>query len=153
MDQKRQDMEHELSVKFRRADSALKRCIERRVKNTGVYRSQHRLLMHLNRKPNCSQVELAEHLEVSPAAIAVSIKKLEKGGYIRRETDESDNRVHQVIITDKGRQVIEKSIIMFQESETEMFAGFSADEMNELEDFLDRIYQNLGGHRKGYREK
>lgn len=153
MNRKRQDMEHELSMKFRRADNALKRSIERRVKNTGVFRSQHRLLMHLNRKPNCSQVELADHLEVSPAAIAVSIKKLEKGGYIHRETDESDNRVHQVIITDKGRQVIEKSIIMFQEAEEEMFLGFSESEMRVLDDFLERIYQNLGGARKEHREK
>ncbi len=148
MDHNRQDTEHDLSMKFRRADTALKRSIERKVKNTGVYRSQHRLLMHLNRNPNCAQVELAQHLEVSPAAIAVSLKKLEKGGYIRRETDSSDNRVHQVVITEKGRQVIEKSIVMFQETESEMFAGFSAEEMELLDGFLERIYQNLGAARK-----
>lgn len=148
----RQDIEHALSMKFRRADTALKRSIERRVKNTGVYRSQHRLLMHLNRNPNCSQVELAQDLEVSPAAIAVSLKKLEKGGYIRRETDSCDNRAHQVIITEKGRQVIEKSIIMFQETEREMFVGFSAEEMMRLEEFLERIYQNLGAPGKEHRQ-
>ena len=153
MDHNRQDTEHDLSMKFRRADTALKRSIERKVKNTGVYRSQHRLLMHLNRNPNCAQVELAQHLEVSPAAIAVSLKKLEKGGYIRRETDSSDNRVHQVVITEKGRQVIEKSIVMFQETESEMFAGFSAEEMELLDGFLERIYQNLGAARKEKRQK
>lgn len=152
MDHNRQDTEHDLSMKFRRADTALKRSIERKVKNTGVYRSQHRLLMHLNRNPNCAQVELAQHLEVSPAAIAVSLKKLEKGGYIRRETDSSDNRVHQVVITEKGRQVIEKSIVMFQETESEMFAGFSAEEMELLDGFLERIYQNLGAARKEKRQ-
>lgn len=142
-------IESVLSMKFRRADAAFKRLIERRVKDTGVYRSQHRLLMHLNCQPNCSQVELAEQLEVSPAAIAVSIKKLEKGGYIRRETDESDNRVHQVTITPKGEQVIQKSITMFQEVEAQMFAGFSDEEMERMGDFLERIYHNLGAPRKG----
>ncbi len=144
MEQNRQDAAHELSWKFRRADSAFKRVIERRVRDTGVYRSQHRLLMHLACRPNCSQVELASHLEISPAAIAVSLKKLEKGGYIRRETDESDNRVHQVIITEKGKQVIEKSIGMFEETELLMFRGFSDEEIKQFGAFMDRVYRNLG---------
>lgn len=147
--QDRTSMENILSMKFRRADGAFRRAIERRVKDTGVYRSQHALLMHLNRQPNCSQVELAGLLDVSPAAIAVSIKKLEKGGYIRRETDESDNRVHQVTITEKGEQVIQKSITMFQEVEAQMFAGFSDEEMKLMDGFLERIYHNLGAPRRG----
>ncbi len=137
------DMARELSLKFRRADRAFKRCIRRRVKDTGVFQSQHRLLMHLSQNPNCSQVELSACLEVSPAAIAVSLKKLERGGYIRREVHESDNRVHQVIITEKGRQVIEKSILMFQEIETNMFDGFSEEEMKQFANFMDRIQCNL----------
>ena len=64
------DMARELSLKFRRADRAFKRCIRRRVKDTGVFQSQHRLLMHLSQNPNCSQVELSACLEVSPAAIS-----------------------------------------------------------------------------------
>ena len=137
------DMARELSLKFRRADRAFKRCIRRRVKDTGVFQSQHRLLMHLSQNPNCSPVELSACLEVSPAAIAVSLKKLERGGYIRREVHESDNRVHQVIITEKGRQVIEKSILMFQEIETNMFDGFSEEEMKQFANFMDRIQCNL----------
>ena len=74
----RQEMEHRLSVWFRKTDQMLRRKIERRVKKTGVYSGQHRILMHLNLRPNCSQAELAEWMEISPAAIAVSIKKLEK---------------------------------------------------------------------------
>lgn len=145
-------MAHVLSLKFRRADAAFKRTIEKRVKDTGVYRSQHRLLMHLNMQPNCSQVMLAEQLEISPAAIAVSIKKLEKGGYIRRETDSSDSRVHQVTITTKGETVIEQSIKMFQEVEAQMFQDFSEEEKKQMEDFLERIYHNLGSPRRGEKQ-
>jgi len=139
----RQEMEHLLSMKFRRADQMLRRTMERKVKSTGVYSSQHRILMHLNCKPNCSQAELAEHLEISPAAIAVSIKKLEKGGYIRRETDVSDCRAYQVIVTAKGRQVIEQSISIFQEVEAEMFAGLDEEQMEQMSFFLEQMYRNL----------
>lgn len=80
--------------------------------------------MHLNHHPNCSQIEIAREMEISPAAVAVSLKKLESGGYITRETTESDNRTHRVTITPKGRSVIEWSEQMFLETEKAMFEGF-----------------------------
>ena len=101
--------EGRLSFLFRRTDRQLRRCIEKKVNHTGVYQSQHRLLMHLNHHPNCSQIEIAREMEISPAAVAVSLKKLESGGYIMRETTESDSRTHRVTITKKGRSVIERS--------------------------------------------
>ena len=95
MAQNRQDMAHELSWKFRRADSAFKRTIERRVRDTGVYRSQHRLLMHLACRPNCSQVELASHLEVSPAAIAVRQMQIYWGVRHHREGKAGHRKEHR----------------------------------------------------------
>lgn len=80
--------------------------------------------MHLNHHPNCSQVEIARELEISPAAVAVSLKKLESGGYITRETTESDNRTHRVTITPKGRSVIERSEQMFWETEKRCLKDF-----------------------------
>lgn len=142
-DTQRQEMERVTSMKFRRADRLIKRRIEWMVKDTGVYRSQHRILMHLHRQPNCSQVEIADFLDISPAAVAVSLKKLEKGGYICRETDENDNRVHQVTITAKGKQVIEKSFAIFQKVDRQMFLGFSDEEMEQMSGYLERIYQNF----------
>ena len=126
----------------------LRRSLERRVKSTGVFSSQHRILMHLNMQPNCSQAELAEQLEVSPAAIAVSMKKLEKGGYILRKPDVSDSRALQVIITPKGQDVIEQSISIFQTQEREMFEGFTDVEMQQLSGFFERMYRNLEEKRK-----
>ena len=66
--------EARLSFLFRRTDRQLRRCIEKKVNHTGVYQSQHRLLMHLNHHPNCSQIEIAREMEISPAAVAVSLK-------------------------------------------------------------------------------
>ena len=135
--------EGRLSFLFRRTDRQLRRCIEKKVNHTGVYQSQHRLLMHLNHHPNCSQIEIAREMEISPAAVAVSLKKLESGGYITRETTESDNRTHRVTITPKGRSVIERSEQMFWETEKAMFEGFSEEEMQSLQQFFERIYENL----------
>lgn len=52
-----------------------------------------------------AQRELAELLHISPAAVANSLKSLEKGGYIRRERGR-DARRNRVLLTPKGQQAV-----------------------------------------------
>lgn len=151
----RKDLQHNIINLFRQSDHIMKRVISKKVEDTGIYRSQHRLLMMLGKHPDCSQTVLAEKMEISPAAIAVSLKKLEKSGYIKRQCDEEDSRMNHVVVTDKGREAINKSIIHFQEIEDTMFTGFSDEELELCGDFFRRIidngenyYQNLIGQEK-----
>ena len=136
------EKEHELVHLLHIVDRNFKRSIDKKVGSTGVYRSQHRLLMMLGRHPDCSQTELAEKMEVSPAAIAVSLKKLEKGGYISRQCHQQDNRVNEVVVTKKGEQAICESILCFQEIEAAVLEGFSEEEKARLCDFLQRMIRN-----------
>lgn len=128
---------------FRKADRLFKRMIEKRVSTTGVYRSQHQLLMYIAHHPGSSQTEIADKMEISPAAAAVSLKKLEKGGFVRKSLDESDNRINQIELTEKGIEVAEKSHRMFAEIESVMFQGFRDQEVRELQNCLERICENL----------
>ncbi|MDE7444197.1 MAG: MarR family transcriptional regulator [Lachnospiraceae bacterium] len=136
------EIQHQIIDLFRQMDQALKRVISRKVADTGIYRSQHRLLMFLGKHPECSQTELAEKMDISPAAVAVSLKKLEKGGYINRQCNAEDNRVNHVEVTGKGKKAIAVSILYFQEIESAMFKDFSLQEMEDLKHYLERIIQN-----------
>lgn len=102
----------------------MKRCIDRKVKDTGVYRSQHRILMMLGAHPDFTQTMLAEKLEVSPAAVAVSLKKLEKSGHISRACDELDNRMNRVVITEKGKKPLRSATGILGRSRTSFFRIF-----------------------------
>lgn len=117
--------------------------LERELNKTGVYRSQHQLLMYISDNPNASQKDLAGMHHVSAATVAVSLKKLEHGGYIRRVVDQADNRFNQICITEKGKEIVEGSIAYFQRVEAQMYEGFEPEELLELQGYLDRIYQNL----------
>lgn len=136
---------HAAAEIFRRTDGLLRRCIEKKLKTMeeSVYRSQHRLLMVLGKNPNCAQNELASIMGISPAAVAVSLGKLEKNGYIRRVTNSDDHRSNQVAITDKGNAVIRNSIILFNEVESGMFGGFEPEEIERFYQVMQRIYANL----------
>ena len=92
-----------------------------------------------------SQKEVARLHHVSAATVAVSLKKLESGGYIRRVVDQEDNRYNQICITEKGEKIVEKSVRYFQTVEKNMFDGFSLEEMEMLYEYLGRIRKNLNG--------
>ena len=133
---------HEVMKNFRMADSTLRRAIEKYVARTGVYRSQHQMLMNLGKHPDCSQTAIAEKMDISPSAVAVTLKKLEKGGYISRQCHQQDNRVNEVVVTKKGEQAICESILCFQEIEAAVLEGFSEEEKARLCDFLQRMIRN-----------
>lgn len=117
--------------------------LERELNKSGVYRSQHQLLMYIAQYPDASQKEIANHHHVSTATIAVSLKKLEKGGYISREVDKSDNRCNQIRITAKGQSVVDDSVKVFKKADEALFRGFSEEEKQQLERFVERIRLNL----------
>lgn len=123
-----------------------RRVADRRCIGIGLNQSQHRLLMHISRFENIpSQKELAEHFDVSPAAIAVSLKRLEGDGYIERgkNTEKSDTRQNEIRITEKGRAEIVQTGEYFRLLDSQTFEGFDSDEIADFISYLERIQQNL----------
>ena len=110
---------------------------------TGVYHAQHRLLMEISRNPSASQKDIARSMDVSAATIAVSLKKLEKGGYIKKEMDEGDNRLNQITITEKGNRVVEQSKQIFDSIDRMVFEGFNEAEKSSLLVLLQKLNSNL----------
>jgi len=117
--------------------------LERQLNKTGVYRSQHQILMYIADNPNVSQKDIATLHHVSTATIAVSLKKLENGGYIKRVVDQKDNRFNQICITPSGKAVVANSLRCFKEAEERMFGGFSPEELEQLDTLLGKVRQNL----------
>ena len=92
-----------------------------------------------------AQRELAELLHISPAAVASSLKSLEKGGYIRREPEPDDARRNRVQLTAKGWMAVADCEAAFQSVSERMLAGFSEEEQDLLSTFRTRMLHNLRG--------
>ena len=102
------------------------------------------ILMHLYRcKDSISQKDIAKHFEISAAAVAVSLKKLEAGGYIKRKCSENDNRFNEIEITEKGKAVVDFSHCVFEQIDEKTFEGISDDELQTLVELLDKVLSNL----------
>lgn len=127
-----------------------KRIVEREINQLGLHGSQHHLLMHLANYETVTQKELASQLKVSPASVAVSIKKLESEGYITKEMDREDNRFNKITITEKGKNMVEKSRQVVVKIDEAAFEGFSEQEVGWLSSMVERIYQNLENIPEGF---
>ena len=90
-----------------------------------------------------AQKELAELLHVSPAAVATSLKSLEKGGYIRREPGAGDARRNQVFLTEKGVESVRACRQVLEDVSSRMLRGFSEQEREQLVSFRQRMLDNL----------
>ena len=112
-------------------------------KQFGLHRTQHIILMHLASKGKLpSQKELANCLNITPAAITGELKKLENDGYILRSMG-TDNRFNEITITDKGRQTVEKSKEIFSKIDNLLFDGFSDEELSNFISGLEKIQNNI----------
>ncbi len=120
-----------------------KALIDSKVREIGIHRTQHRILMRLARCGRLpSQKELAERLDVTPAAITIALKKLEGNGYVSK-TLGRDTRFNEIEITEKGRELVKLTRETFSRTDKSLFRGFSEDELKLYIGFLEKIQQNI----------
>ena len=93
-----------------------------------------------------TQRELAQLLHVSPAAVATSLKSLEKKGYICREPEPGDARRNRVTLTDKGQRAVDDCFACLQRVTRRAFTGLSNEEQAVLRGFYLRMLDNLRGN-------
>lgn len=91
-----------------------------------------------------SQRDLAKRLRLSPATVAVSLKTMERSGYICRFPDEEDQRRNLVSITEKGVKAMELCGQAFRAADDRMLADFTPEEKEQLTGFFVRMLRNLG---------
>lgn len=118
-------------------------CIEKYVQKLGIHRNQHMMLMYLSREQVKSQKEIAEKFHISTAAVANTLKSLEKSGYILRVVCEDDTRKNIISITKKGREVIDKSQKYFDFVDNAMMEGVTREQLDSFYKVLEILQGNL----------
>ena len=134
---------HRACHAFIATDRMHRRLFERMVTELDIHRSQHFLLMNIARGGVGSQKELATRLDISGAAVAVALKKLEAGGYIERTASENDSRNNEIRITDQGKQVVAVSRDYIHRLDEAMFRGIDSETLAIFVKCLDTMQQNL----------
>ncbi len=99
-----------------------------------------------------SQKELAKRLRISPATVTVSLKSMERDGYIKKHVSADDLRCKPISITEKGRQAVKVIDEVYDALDHSMYRGFSLEEMEMISGFYRRIIENLDAVMSGVEE-
>ena len=68
--------------------------MHRYFQSIGMFNGHPHMLFHLRRAPGSTQRELAEVMDISPASVTISIKRLEAAGLVRREKKGREMRLY-----------------------------------------------------------
>lgn len=115
------------------------------IRKDGLYAGQMPVLNYLAEHPGCTQVEMADFLQVSPASVALSTKRLQKAGYLTKEVDAENLRCKRLYLSAQGERVRTLCREKMDQLDRKAFDGFSEEELRALAQMLDRITINLTG--------
>lgn len=120
----------------------LRNIFDRKVGDLSITRSQWQMIVVVARKPGVTQRTIAEALEISEASAGRLIDRLCAEGLLERRERDDDRRARAVYITEKAEPLLAKLAEVAAVNEERLFKGFSEEELDNLQDYLDRMYHN-----------
>lgn len=125
-------------------DRLRRKVFDKQVRALGIHHTQHHVLMYISKhNGKINQKNIADRFDVSPAAVAGTIKKLESNGYITRTSSESDSRNNEIKITEKGKNIIGDTHSSFEALDRKTFEDFSVEEIDQFMYLLNKMRKSL----------
>ena len=115
------------------------------MKPLGITRSQWWVLSNLSRHEGegLMQIELARLLDVGKVTVGGLIDRLEESGFVTRVPDKLDRRSKRVLVSRKGKALIEKMQAIATVANQDIMVGISDEEQTLLADVLSKMKRNL----------
>ena len=104
--------------------------------NVRVTTAQAGILFLLKQKSGQSMSELSQVLSIDNSTLTGLIDRLERSGFVRRNSNPGDRRALNIDITDTGLRELEKAKAVIRRINEEIKAGFSEQEMESFKKVL-----------------
>lgn len=119
------------------------RASEKNLLSIGISTVEYRILKNLSARGDLPMIELANINMVTQGWITGVVDKLEKLGYVKRERSDTDRRVINIKITQKGKIFFKKAEIMHLEFIDGTLKNFSDEEKYNILNLLKKIEINV----------
>ena len=113
-------------------------------RESGLSMSQLGALLHIHSRGSSGVSDLGDDLGVTSSAASQMLERLVHQELIQRSEDPSDRRVKQIVVTDKGRQVLEDSIRARQSWLSDLAETLSDREKQEINAALNVLIDKAG---------
>ena len=136
----------EISFKLKRVNDEMFKQANNRLQKDNMTFSQLFVLVYLYREAKdmtASLKELERRFEVAQATMAGIASRLEAKGFVEGVINSQDRRVKQIHLTPQGLEFLKKNHQKMEEHNKHLVQGLSEEELNQLNRYLDIIYQNI----------
>jgi DNA-binding MarR family transcriptional regulator len=117
--------------------------VQEELASIGLNSALFGILNFLGARKAAIQLEIASAMGIDPSALVSLIDQLETAGLAKRRPHPTDRRAREVVITPKGRRLLERGRRMALQVEDEVLRGLSASERKELLTLLRRALDSL----------
>lgn len=100
----------------------------------------------LHRNPGRAQKELAEFLQITPAAVSTAVREMETMGLIERKPDNTDVRLMRLYLSDEANQIISESNMHRLKAIANLLSVLPDDEQHMIVSSLEKALQILTDH-------
>jgi len=104
---------------------------------------QYGVLLFIEENPYSSQKDISENLQIDRTTMVSHIDHLETLGLVERTKNPNDRRSYSLLITEKGKEVLNSRWEFLTHIESEVLAPLDQQERQLLKDFLIRIWKSL----------
>ncbi|MBQ9048233.1 MAG: winged helix DNA-binding protein [Solobacterium sp.] len=139
-------MKNDIGWKIKRLADEMNRNANSKLQQHNLTFTQIRVMVHLLRHAdnNTSTLKkLEKQFEVAQATMAGIASRLEAKNLVEGFVLPEDRRVKCIRLTDKGRALLNEEKERLDAYERRLKAGFSELELETLNTYLDRIYNNI----------
>lgn len=105
----------------------------------GISSAQVALLFLLASRNQATIGEIAQELQVAPAAVTNLSKRMEAGGFIERVSDVNDGRMTRLQLTRSGERASAQSSEVLKELNKRLGDGFTRDELATVARWLTHV--------------
>ncbi len=112
-------------------------------KEQGLSMTQMVALRHIHYNQDCNISQISEELGVTTAASSQLLDRLVQQGLIARRENPNDRRHKQLVLTEKGRQILTESTVARQQWLYQLVEHLSVAEMEKIIEALELMTERM----------
>ena len=148
MERKAKTAAREVLEQYMRINQIFTYCMGHTLQKYGLYEGQPAILFQLQEMGMPTQNDLAKALAVSKASVGVSLRRMEKAGFVKRVLDKSDTRCKRISLTQKGTEFVRWCEIDMNMLSENLLENFEAEELAHVLDMLRRMQKGMEAMRQ-----
>lgn len=122
---------------------SLGRLLRQRVEGDGMDPGTFWLLKGLAHTDAMRVTDLALMANLDASTVSRHVQQLHRAGLIERTPDPDDGRAHRVALTNQGRTLLNKSMVLRRELLSQSMQGWDAKDIDAFDNLLSRFVANI----------